>query len=55
MPLIKFKVGNDKQKEAKCYIPILNIDRYSKVYKQGIFPAITFAVTDNQLEEDLSL
>jgi hypothetical protein len=32
---------------------MLNIDKYSiKVYKQIIFPAITFAVTDNQLEED---
>ena len=32
---------------------MLNIDKYSiKVYKQSIFPAITFAVTDNQLEED---
>lgn len=48
MPLIKFKVGNDKQKgEAKCYISILNIGKCSKVYKQGIFPAISFAVTDN--------
>ena len=32
---------------------MLNIDKYSiKVYKQSIFPAISFAVTDNQLEED---
>jgi hypothetical protein len=42
-----------KKEEAKCYIPMLNIDKYSiKVYKQNIFPAISFAVTDNQLEED---
>jgi hypothetical protein len=42
-----------KKEEAKCYIPMLNIDKYSiKVYKQSIFPAISFAVTDNQLEED---
>ncbi|CAN5135388.1 hypothetical protein BH18THE2_BH18THE2_31460 [soil metagenome] len=32
---------------------MLNIDKDSlKVYKQSIFPAITFTVTDNQLEED---
>lgn len=32
---------------------MLNIDKYSiKVYKKSVFPAITFAVTDNQLEED---
>jgi hypothetical protein len=32
---------------------MLNIDKDSiKVFKQIIFPAITFAVTDNQLEED---
>lgn len=32
---------------------MLNIDEDSlKVYKQSIFPAITFTVTDNQLEED---
>lgn len=32
---------------------MLNIDKDSiKVYKQIIFPAITFALTDNQLEED---
>jgi hypothetical protein len=55
MPLIKFKVGNDKQKGEANAIFILNIGKYSKVYKQGIFPAISFAVTDNQLEEDLSL
>jgi hypothetical protein len=32
---------------------MLNIEKDSiKVYKQSIFPAITFTVTDNQLEED---
>jgi hypothetical protein len=32
---------------------MLNIEKDSiKVYKQSIFPAITFTVTDNQLKED---
>jgi hypothetical protein len=35
------------KKKKQNAISILNIGKCSKVYKQGIFHAISFAVTDN--------
>ena len=56
MPLIKFKAGNDMQKKKKqnAIFPCsIQTNIASKFTNEAHFlSAITFAITDNQLEED---